>query len=97
MIILDLILSALIGYLLHLTQRYTDPLARGWRDLTNYAIGVVGTGPAFLLWWARLKDVGNPMNRAFLAFVLSFIGVGSGVGLGWMLDTFDENHQLRNQ
>lgn len=88
MIVLDLILSAVMGMLIHQTRRYTDPLPYGWRELTNYSVGVAGTGPVFILWWARLKDVGNPLNRAFLAFVLSFIGVGSGVAAGWMLDTF---------
>lgn len=91
MIVLDLILSAVLGLALHQTRRYTEPLPHGWRDLTNYAVGVVGTGPAFLLWWLRLKDVSNPHNRAFLAFVLSFVGVGSGVAVAWMLDTFKED------
>jgi hypothetical protein len=91
MIILDLILSSVLGFLLHQTRRYTDPLPHGWRELTNYAVGVVGTGPAFILWWARLRDVSNPLNRAFLAFLLSFTGVGSGVAAAWMLETLQED------
>lgn len=88
MILLDLIFSAIVGAILHQARRYTDHLPTGWREMTNYSIGVVGTGPVFLLWWARLKDAQNPLSRAMLAFVLAFVGVGSGVAAGWMYDTF---------
>jgi hypothetical protein len=95
MIILDLLLSAALGGFLHQTRHYTDHLPHGWREMTNYSLGVIGTGPAYILWWLRLKDVNNPLNRAFLAFILAFIGVGSGVAAGWMLDTFQSDDERR--
>jgi hypothetical protein len=93
MIILDLILSAVMGGLLHQTRRYTNHLPYGWRELTNYTVGVAGTGPVFLLWWARLKDMTSLNNRAFLSYILSFIGVGSGVAIAWMIDTFQHEEK----
>lgn len=88
MILIDLILSALLGAILHQSRHYTERLPVGWREMTNYSIGVIGTSPAFALWHRQLKDVSNPFSRAFLAYVLSFVGVGSGVAAGWMIDTF---------
>ncbi len=91
MILIDLLISALLGVALHQLRPQIDKLSDGWRELTSYAVGVTGAGPLFALWWHRLKDVENPFNRAFLAFLLAFVGVGSGVATGWMLDTFKDD------
>lgn len=90
MMLIDLIVSAFLGYGLHQSRAYTAKLPDGWRELTNYSIGVAGTGPLFVFWWHKLKDVVHPFNRAFLAFLLAFIGVGAGVVAGWLIDTFKQ-------
>lgn len=91
MMLIDLLISALWGIALHQLRPSIGKLSDGWRDLTSYAVGVTGTGPLFALWWYRLKDVSHPFNRAFLAFLLAFAGMGSGVAAGWMIDTFKDD------
>jgi len=93
-IVLDLLLSAALGYMMHQSANYTDKLPDGWRELTDHAVGVVFSLPAFILWFIRLRDVDNLMNRAVLAYVCSFAGVGSGVAAGWMVDTFTGKSHL---
>lgn len=95
MIILDLLLSAALGYLMHQSENYIEMLPNGWRELTDHAVVVTFSLPAFLLWYIRLKDVENAMNRAVLAYVCAFVGVGSGVAAGWMVDTFGKLHMAK--
>lgn len=97
MTLINLVISSLAGIALHQTRRYTHSLPEGWRELTSYTIGVTGTTPIFALWWHRLKDVTHPFERAFLAFVLAFIGVGTGVSAGWLVDTFKEEFQTKGK
>lgn len=86
--IFDFLIDVFLGLVLHQSRHVTEKLPDGWRDLTDHAVGVVGTSPAYVFHWHRLKNVTDPFERGFLAFVLSFCGVGSGVALGWLLDTF---------
>lgn len=86
---IEIILSSLAGLFLHQTRRATARLPRGWRDLTNYAVGVAGTFPLFVFWNYRLRELNG--RRAYISYLLSFLSVGAGVAAGWMIDTFAEN------
>lgn len=83
--LINLILSFVMGFALHQVRRHSSILPYGWRDLAHYSIGVFGTFPLFLLWMRkRITDT----DRAGVAFLLAFLGVGSGIAVGWLVDTF---------
>lgn len=83
--LINLILSFAVGFLLHQTRRQTSVFPHGWRDLVHYSVGVFGTFPLFLLWMRKRV---SQTDRAGIAFLMSFLGVGSGVAAGWLVDTF---------
>ena len=84
---IELLISTLGGFLLHQFARYTDRMPTGWRELSNYAIGIAGSLPFIGLFWWRLDDVKDNRKRSFIAYLLGFLGIGSGVAIGWFMDT----------
>jgi hypothetical protein len=83
----EIILSILFGFGLHQTKRVTDHFPRGWRELTNSTIGVMGLLAMFPFWYRRIGGEHN-QKRGFAALALSALGVGCGVAGGWAVDTF---------
>jgi len=79
--------SMLAGFGLHQTASITHKIPEGWEQLSGTTIGVLGTFPPFLLWFRQLDGAKNIYVRAGAAFLLAFLGVGSGVALGWLIDT----------
>jgi len=85
--LIDFFFSMFCGVALHQTSSFTKKIDSGWQELTGTTIGVIGTLPLFSLWMRRLEGVQNPYTRATCAYLLAFLGVGSGVALGWLIDT----------
>jgi len=83
--LLDFALSMLVGLLLHQTASITHKMPP--EQLSGTTVGVLGTLPLFSLWLRRLDGIKNPYTRATSAYLLAFLGVGSGVALGWLVDT----------
>lgn len=85
-----IVMASVAGYVAHQTRRYTDILAHGWRDLVNYAIGVVGSIPfAVLLLRLQPRQDGDDESRCLVAMIIGFVSFGAGVVLGWLLDTIN--------
>ena len=84
---IELLIASLSGLILHQSTRYTDRMPDGWRELSNYAIGVSGSLPIIGLFWWRLAEIKTPWKRAFVSYLLGFLGVGAGVAGGWLIDT----------
>lgn len=87
-LIVELFISTVGGFLMHLARRKTNKMPHGWRELTNYALGVAGSFPFVMLFWRGLGEDVKPAKRGFAAYLLGFLGVGGGVALGWLWDTF---------
>lgn len=87
--IIDFTMSILIGLALHQTSSLTQKMPVGWRELTGPAIGVIGSIPSFLLWLYGLDPMRrkNPYTWSIAAYLISFLGVGVGVAIGWISDT----------
>lgn len=85
--LIEIIFSVLFGLGLHQAKRVTDRFPRGWRELTNYTVGVMGLLALFPLWYRRLAGEHN-QKRGFVALALSALGMGCGVAGGWAVDTF---------
>lgn len=88
MTIIIMAIASVAGYAAHLLRRYTDSLAHGWRDLSNYAIGIVGAFPFALLFYrSQPRDERDNSNRFIVAYIMAFVSFGAGVVFGWLLDT----------
>ena len=79
-------LSILTGLGLHQTASITHKMPEGWEQLAGTTIGVLGAFPIVRMWHKELSDVENPDTRLTAAYLVGFLGVGSGVALGWLLD-----------
>jgi len=73
---------------MHLARRKTNVMPHGWRELSNYSLGVAGSLPFVMLFWRGIGDDMRPAKRGFVAYLLGFLGVGAGVAIGWLADTF---------
>jgi hypothetical protein len=89
-LIVELIVATAGGFLMHFARRKTNVMPHGWRELTNYSLGVAGSFPFVCLMWRGLGDEVKPAKRMFVAYLLGFLGVGAGVALGWVADTFKD-------
>ena len=83
----ELVVSALGGFLAHQFRRVTERMPHGFRQLASYAIGVVFAFPFVCLFWKRLE--GNK-HRSAIAYLLGFLGFGTGIAGGWMIDTIGD-------
>lgn len=81
--IIEFILSVVIGLVAHQSITVTARMPDGWRNIVEHAVGVTATYPAFVLFRRRLKNG----TGAEAAYWLAFLGVGIGVALGWLIDT----------
>lgn len=90
-LIVELIVATIGGFILHLFRGHTNRMLHGWRELTNYAMGVAGSFPFVWLFWRGIGEDVKPGKRGFMAYLLGFLGVGAGVALGWVVDTFKED------
>lgn len=84
--LIEFLFSAICGFGLHQARRITDRFPTGWRELTNYVVGVVGLLTLFPLWYRRLHGE-NGERRSWAAFALASLGLGFGVASGWAVDT----------
>lgn len=91
LLIVELIVATIGGYVMHQARRHTNPMPHGWRDLANYSIGVAGSFPFIWLFWRGQGADTKPAHRGFVAYMLGFLGVGAGVALGWIADTFSKD------
>ena len=89
--IVELVIATIGGFILHYGRRQTNRMPHGWREMTNYACGVAGSFPFVWLFWRGIGEDVKPGKRGFIAYLLGFLGVGAGVALGWMADTFKED------
>jgi len=87
-LIVELIVATIGGFIMHYTRRQTNRMPHGWRELTNYSLGVASSFPFVWLFWRGLGDDVKPAKRGFVAYLLGFLGVGAGVALGWLADSF---------
>lgn len=87
-LILELFIATIGGFLMHAGRRHTNKMPHGWRELSNYSLGVAGSFPFVMLFWRGLGDEMKPAKRGFVAYLLGFLGVGAGAAMGWLADTF---------
>ncbi len=87
-LIVELIVATIGGFIMHLFRRQTNRMPHGWRELTNYSLGVASSFPFVWLFWRGLGEDVKPAKRGFVAYLLGFLGVGAGVALGWLADSF---------
>jgi hypothetical protein len=81
------LVSVFAGLLLHQTSSITHRMPHGWQQLTGYVFGVLGAFPVILLWHRRFSEIKNPDTKLTASYTTGFLGVGSGVALGWLIDT----------
>lgn len=87
-LIVELLIAMAGGFVMHIARRKTNKMPHGWRELTNYAMGVAGSFPFVWIFWRGVGEEVKPSKRGFIAYLLGFLGVGAGVALGWLVDTF---------
>lgn len=91
MTIVLLLVSSIAGFVTHGTRKYTDQLTRGWREIANYAAGVVCVFPFALIFYrGQPHDNRDDSNRFTVAYILAFVSFGAGVVFGWLLDTIGD-------
>lgn len=84
--ILKFFISVLAGLALHQTASITHKMPEGWEQLSGTTIGVLGAFPIVRMWHKELHEIQNPDTRLAASYAVGFLGVGSGVALGWLLD-----------
>ena len=84
--IFKFILSMLAGLTLHQTASITHKMPEGWEQLSGTAIGVIGAFPVVRMWYKEFHEVKDLDTRLSAGYLVGFLGVGSGVALGWLLD-----------
>lgn len=84
MILVQILLNVLLGFLAHLFRDIaTGHMKRAWEDISNYAIGVSSVFPlSFLMFCSLRHEVKSNSTRFIVAYVLSFVSFGAGVVLG---------------
>jgi hypothetical protein len=78
--------SMLAGLALHQTASITHKMPEGWEQLSGTTIGVLGAFPVIRMWHKEFHEIQNQDSRLTGAYLVGFLGVGSGVALGWLLD-----------
>lgn len=84
--IFKFILSMLVGVGLHQTASITHKMPEGWEQLSGTTIGVLGSFPVVRMWYKELHEIKNDDTKFTAGYLIGFLGVGSGVALGWLLD-----------
>lgn len=80
------------GLFLHQWNRFIESLRTSdtIKRLCRYALGVLGTWPMFVLFLKEQQN-GHKYNvRESVAYVLSFVFVGIGVFVGYVIDSLIE-------
>ena len=84
---IELLAGILWGLLVHQTERVTKRIPDGWQSMTNYGIGWIAVFPFFDFVFRRIPNmVSQPREKARIAFILSGVFFGVGVGLGKLID-----------
>lgn len=88
MITLLMILYSALGFLAHVTRRWTteDIRGEGWRNLTRYSIGVSLVFPLATYMFMILDDIKEQALRFMVAYLLAFLPFGTGVAIGYKYD-----------
>lgn len=93
MLILRLILIVLAGFASNRAQRVTRFFGNRWGQLVRYAIGVLVLIPSFIVLKASFpqpqKRFGE-VERDIASLLLSAFGIGTGVLIGYIVDSDDE-------
>lgn len=79
------------GFLLHQTRPSIARLSDGWRELTSYAIGIIGSFPFAVLIHRELHGVNDVDHRFTLTWIVTFCAYGAGVAIGWLWRTLTSN------
>lgn len=87
-LLIKCVLSALWGYLLHQTAPIVDMLPGGWGNLTRSGIGVLGAAPVYLAVENEFEHVEHRHTRLLLIYAASFLPMGFGVFVGYLLENF---------
>lgn len=85
MMFMKFVIASLGGLAGHQSRRFTRNMEPGWRNLIEHAIGGALLLPFVLLFME--KDEVDQREKTALAYVAALFGVGSGVALGWVLDS----------
>jgi uncharacterized membrane-anchored protein YitT (DUF2179 family) len=83
---IDILAGIALGLLAHQTERITRRMPDGWRPLTNYGIGYLGIYPFFCWLFKRTPQSATPDERARIAYILSGVFFGLGVGIAYVID-----------
>jgi len=79
--------SVFAGLLLHQTSSITNKMPHGWQQLVNYTIGSMGVITFIMMWNKRYAGIKDEDARITAAATTGFLGIGSGVAFGWLMDT----------
>lgn len=84
---IELVIGIAWGLITHQAERITRRIPGGWQEMTNYGIGVLCVFPFFNIVHARIPNMtSQPRQKAQIAYILSFVFFGVGVGIGRILD-----------
>lgn len=98
-IVLKFIAALVIGFLIAGTERPIHKLektiagAEGvsrWYLIMRYIIGTGALASALLIMLSDHKKFRDKLEIIFMAFLAGAVGVGSGVGLRWVFDSWHE-------
>lgn len=81
---IELLAGIILGITAHQAERITRRMPDGWQQMTNYGIGWLAVYPLFGFVFKRIT--GSAYDRARIAYILSGVFFGVGVGIGRVID-----------
>jgi hypothetical protein len=98
-IILKFVAALVIGFLIAGSERPIHRLEKTiagnegvsrWYLIMRYIIGTGALASALLIMLSDNRHFGKRLEVVFMAFMAGAVGVGSGVGLRWVFESWDE-------
>lgn len=98
-IVLKFISAIVIGFLIAGSERPIHRLEQTiagqdgvsrWYLIMRYIIGTGALASALLIMLSDRKPFKTHLETIFMAFLAGAVGVGSGVGLRWVFESWDE-------
>lgn len=85
---ISILLSAMLGFYAHKVFRpISDRFPPGWSTISNYSAGGVIIILMYSFFYLELRKMPHGWQRAIIALVLDFFGVGGGTVGAWLIDT----------